>query len=29
KFGPDGKPILLTPGRTFIELPRDGSTTPF
>jgi hypothetical protein len=27
--GPDGKPILLTPGRTFIELPRDGSTTPF
>lgn len=24
-----GDPILLTPGRTFIELPRDESTTPF
>ncbi|MFM7045885.1 MAG: DUF3048 domain-containing protein [Ilumatobacteraceae bacterium] len=28
-LGPDGTPILLTPGRTFIELPRDNSTTPF
>jgi hypothetical protein len=24
----DGTPILLTPGRTFIELPRVGETTP-
>ncbi|MGE0507343.1 MAG: DUF3048 domain-containing protein [Acidimicrobiia bacterium] len=25
----DGSPIELTPGRTFIELPRNGSTLPF
>jgi Protein of unknown function (DUF3048) N-terminal domain/Protein of unknown function (DUF3048) C-terminal domain len=24
----DGEPILLTPGRTFIELPRPGNTLP-
>ena len=24
----DGSPIKLTPGRTFIELPRAGNTTP-
>jgi len=24
----DGKTIRLTPGRTFIELPRTGTTTP-
>jgi hypothetical protein len=25
----DGSPILLTPGRTWIELPRTGSTLPY
>jgi Protein of unknown function (DUF3048) N-terminal domain/Protein of unknown function (DUF3048) C-terminal domain len=25
----DGSPIELTPGRTFVELPRNGSTLPF
>ena len=25
----DGTPIELTPGRTFVELPRNGSTLPF
>lgn len=25
----DGSPILLTPGRTFVELPRVGNTLPF
>lgn len=26
-LGPDGSPVLLTPGKTFVELPPDGSLT--